>query len=79
MSTTPAPRLTTRQASDYLLARHGVTVAPATLTKRRCVGGGPAFVRMLRAVYYAPAELDKWVDTQITASLRSTSDLAAQR
>ena len=42
-----------------------------TLQKLRCVGGGPRFIRLGRAVRYDPADLDAWIDA---GRRRSTSD-----
>ncbi|MGJ0506165.1 MAG: hypothetical protein ACR652_03335 [Methylocystis sp.] len=64
-------RLHTAEASEYLLAAHGVTVAPSTLAKLRSVGGGPQFDKFLSSVLYRPAALDAWVAQKMTASSQS--------
>lgn len=59
-------RLRTPEAARY------VGLAPATLNKYRCVGGGPVFGRLGRAVVYTVASLDAWCEAQ--GQRRSTSD-----
>lgn len=47
-------------------------LAPCTLEKMRCVGGGPPFIKLSpRAVRYAEEDLDAWVDSRRRVS---TSD-----
>lgn len=55
-------------------ARH-VGLAPATLSKLRCAGGGPKFTRLGRAVVYDVVDLESWVAAQGKRS--STSDETA--
>lgn len=51
--------LRTPQAAEY------VGLSPATLEKKRLIGGGPRFVRLGgRAVGYDIRDLDKWLDAQ---------------
>ena len=52
-------------------------LAPSTLAKLRCIGGGPGFIRLGggRAVAYRESDLVVWTDRNPT--LRSTSDGAA--
>ena len=52
-------RLDTRQASDFLTER-GYKTAPATLNKKRCVGGGPEFELFGRRPLYKEAALLEW-------------------
>jgi hypothetical protein len=51
----PSAKLRTPEA-----ARH-VGLAPATLCKLRCVGGGPRFTRLGRAIVYDLVDLEGWV------------------
>jgi hypothetical protein len=69
------PRLDTRQASDFLTER-GYKTAPATLNKKRCVGGGPEFELFGRRPLYKEAALLEWAQARTTPPLRSTSDPA---
>lgn len=41
------PRLRREHASEYLDVVFGITVAPATLAKLACVGGGPRFHKVV--------------------------------
>ena len=68
------PKLKTAEASEYLAIVHGVSVAPATLNKMRCCGGGPAFQKFGKFPLYQPADLDEWVAARMSAKQRSTSD-----
>ena len=62
----PTPKLRTPEAA------HHVGLAKATLVKLRCVGGGPSFTRLGRAVVYELADLEAWVRKH--RKQRSTSD-----
>ena len=66
------PRLRRCEASTYLALRHGVTLAPATLAKMACAGGGPAFQRMNRSPLYSTEELDRWVAARLGAPTSNT-------
>src|SRR5262245_35337986 len=66
-------RRDTRQAATFLTDR-GFRIAPATLNKLRCVGGGPAFEKFGRRPLYSETSLLEWVEARTTHSLRSTSD-----
>lgn len=56
-------------------AAHLLGLAPSTLSKLRCVGGGPKFVRLGRSVAYRETDLREWADRR--PALTSTSDAAA--
>jgi len=63
-----APALDTAQAAIY------TGLAPATLEKLRCMGGGPKFVRFgRRAVRYLKADVDQWLAAR---TFESTSEVA---
>jgi predicted DNA-binding transcriptional regulator AlpA len=47
--------LDTRQAAERC------KLSPRTLEKRRRLGGGPAFVRLGRAVRYRVEDLEAWI------------------
>lgn len=59
-------------ASEFLFQK-GFQVAPATLAKLACVGGGPVFVSFNRRALYAPAELLRWAESR-TRVRKNTSD-----
>jgi predicted DNA-binding transcriptional regulator AlpA len=48
----------------------------STLNKLRCSGGGPAFLKLGRAVRYKPADLKDWLDSR---RVMSTSEIAIGR
>lgn len=52
-------------------------LAPATLAKLRCVGGGPVFAKFGRAVVYDRTDLEAWCDGK--GKQRSTADVAVVR
>lgn len=56
--------MTVQQASEYL------GLAVSTLNKWRCHGGGPAFIKMGRAVRYRIEDLESYV---LNSRLLSTS------
>ena len=63
-----------RQASEYLAEVWSLSYSRATLSKLRCIGGGPRYLKPGHAIRYSPAELDRWARELIGEPLRSTSD-----
>jgi hypothetical protein len=53
------PLVDTRKAADTLTAE-GYPTSPATLTKYRCIGGGPEYEMWGRRVGYTVPNLLKW-------------------
>jgi predicted DNA-binding transcriptional regulator AlpA len=39
-------------------------LSPITLSKLRCRGGGPTFLKLGKAVRYAPEAIDAWLATK---------------
>lgn len=74
----PALRAKARYRSDeasiYLGAMHGLTVAMRTLDKWRSVGGGPRFQKFNRSALYHRDDLDAWALEKLGNPLRSTAD-----
>jgi hypothetical protein len=70
-------RLDTKAAAEYLTVQ-GFKVAPATLNKYRCVGGGPEYDLFGRTPLYRPARLREWREARTRFGLRSTSDTHGQ-
>jgi hypothetical protein len=66
-------RRDTRQAAVFLTDR-GFRIAPATLNKLRCVGGGPEFEMFGRRPLYREKALLEWVQARTKGPRRSTSD-----
>jgi predicted DNA-binding transcriptional regulator AlpA len=50
-------------------------LSASTLNKLRCTGGGPAFLKLGRAVRYKLDDLEDWLDSQ---RVRSTSEIATK-
>jgi len=61
------PKLLRRQqASEYLLAVHGLQFAPSTLAKFACQGVGPQ-IRFVNSIpFYPPPGLDVWARATIS-------------
>ena len=81
IQTSPAymikPRLRRREASQYLAEIHGIELAPVTLAKLACIGGGPSFHKAGRWPLYPTAELDRWAAERLGRLLPNTSKAAA--
>jgi predicted DNA-binding transcriptional regulator AlpA len=58
--------LTVRGAASYL----GLSVS--TLNKLRCIGTGPVYLKLGRAVRYDPHDLDQWLSERRTVSTSQT-------
>ena len=61
-NTTPLTVMTVQQASEYL------GLAVSTLNKWRCLGGGPVFIKMGRAVRYRIEDLETFVQKSKASS-----------
>lgn len=68
--------LSRAEAADYINAR-GLPCTKLTLQKLATIGGGPVFRRFGRRAVYLPQDLDKWIDSKLSAPLASTSGYAA--
>ncbi|MBE0580823.1 MAG: hypothetical protein IH615_15570 [Devosia sp.] len=66
------PRLRRAEVPDYLLERHGLTVAKATLAKLASVGGGPAMRYCGRIPLYDRTELDRWAEARLSGPVPNT-------
>jgi hypothetical protein len=71
-----AEYLREKTAAEYLRDRYGHGAAK-TLSKLRCIGGGPEFHKAGRVVVYTREALDKWATGILSRPLRSTSEQAA--
>jgi len=58
----PVTVMTVKQAAEYL------GLAVSTLNKWRCHGGGPAFIKMGRAVRYKQADLESYISVHKTTT-----------
>ncbi|MFA5119834.1 hypothetical protein [Zavarzinia sp.] len=69
--------LNTAEASFYLLHCHGLTQSPATLNRKRSVGGGPPFrpAPGTKSPLYPKDLLDTWAAEVLGAPVSSTSEV----
>jgi len=72
MILSPERHLNRREASTFL-KEHGFPVAPATLAKLACIGGGPLMHVFGRQPLYLPSELLDWARAR-TRTRRHTSE-----
>lgn len=68
-------RLRRKDASIYLLDTWGVSRTAKTLAKLAVTGGGPPFRKDGRFPLYLEADLDVWVEKQLSPLLSSTAEL----
>jgi hypothetical protein len=61
------------QIVDAKAAARVTGLAPATLAKLRCLGGGPAFLKLGRKVSYNRSDLIEWRDAR---RVRNTTEAA---
>jgi hypothetical protein len=64
-----------RDASTYLLEKHGVSLTQATLAKLATVGGGPMFRKDGKYPLYDRVELDAFAVARLGPLRASTSDI----
>ena len=76
MSDTSQTMLSTTEVSVYLRNVHGIPFEASTLTKKRCIGGGPRFVKVGKRVFYQKADLDAWIAQIKSAPFQNTSQAA---
>ena len=62
------------EASTYLAAVHGLTVAMRTLDKYRSVGGGRRCQKFNRAALYHGDDVDAWALEKLGETKASTSE-----
>lgn len=71
------PRLRRSEVPAYLLEKHGIPIARATLNKMATIGGGPAMRYAGRIPLYDIEDLDRWVQERLSQPVKSTSGRAA--
>ncbi len=71
------PRIRRSEVPGYLMQKHGIPVAKATLAKLATVGGGPAITYAGRIPLYAITDLDEWAAERLSAPVRSTAERSA--
>jgi hypothetical protein len=67
------PPLLGRKDAAAFLKSLGLDVAPRTLAKLACIGGGPAFRHFGRRVRYEPPVLLQWAEGRLSPPRTSTS------
>ena len=71
------PRLRRSEVPAYLMDKHGIPIALATLNKMATVGGGPAMRYAGRIPLYDVSDLDQWASQRLSGPVTSTSGRAA--
>lgn len=71
------PRLRRTEVPAYMIEKHGIPIALATLNKLATTGGGPTMQYAGRIPLYRPEDLDAWADERLSKPVRSTSERAA--
>lgn len=73
----PVRYFSRKEASSYLLERHGVRRTPATLATFAWSGDGPVFRKDgPRRTIYTDADLDAYAASVMSKPMRSTSEAA---
>lgn len=71
------PRLRRSEVPAYLMDKHGIPVALATLNKLASLGGGPAMQYSGRTPLYHVDDLDRWANERLSKPVASTSEKSA--
>ncbi|WP_104823908.1 hypothetical protein [Rhizobium sp. NXC24] len=77
MNSSEKPRLRRSEVPGYLLEKHGIPIALATLNKMATTGGGPAMRYAGRIPLYDLDDLDRWAIDRLSQPVTSTSGRAA--
>lgn len=73
MTDSARPRLRRSEVPAYLLEKHGIPIALATLNKLASIGGGPAMRYAGRIPLYDVEDLDRWAADRLSQPVTSTS------
>jgi len=74
---TDRPRIRRSEVPAYLMDKHGIPVALATLNKMASQGGGPTMQYSGRIPLYHVDDLDRWANERLTKPVASTSEKSA--
>lgn len=74
---TDRPRLRRSEVPAYMIEKHGIPVALATLNKLATLGGGPEMQYAGRIPLYTPEALDAWAETRLSQPVKSTAGRTA--
>ena len=77
MTNLKRPRLRRSEVPGYLMQKHGVPIAVATLNKLASIGGGPEMEYFGRVPTYTPEALDAWVEQRLSKPVASTAERPA--
>jgi hypothetical protein len=69
-------RYLTRREAAFYLSENGLPVSKNTLQKFATTGGGPEYFIFGNRALYTPQSLDAWAEARLTASRKSTSEVA---
>jgi len=67
-------RFLDRKAAAQYLSERGLKIAPSTLAKLFCIGGGPPVRHFGRKPLYEPEALNAWAAARLSAPRRSSSE-----
>ena len=73
------PRLTRKEAAEYLTLRHNVRRSHMTLATYASKGRGPHYYKVGRNVFYDHKDLHDWVDLGMSPKFWSTSQEAEMK
>lgn len=79
MTASDRPRLRRSEVPAYMLEKHGIPVALATLNKLATIGGGPKMQYAGRIPLYTPQALDAWAASRLSKPVGSTSERPAEK
>lgn len=71
------PRLRRNEVPAYLLEKHGIPIAVATLNKLASIGGGPLMTYAGRIPLYHVDDLDAWAKQRLSPPVASTAERTA--
>lgn len=77
MNAVERPRIRRSEVPAYLMDKHGIPVALATLNKLASLGGGPAMQYSGRIPLYHVDDLDRWANERLSKPVASTSEKSA--
>lgn len=77
MNAVERPRIRRSEVPAYLMDKHGIPLAVATLNKLASTGGGPAMQYSGRIPLYHVDDLDRWANERLSKPVASTSEKSA--
>ncbi|WP_244598156.1 hypothetical protein [Pseudohoeflea suaedae] len=71
---THRPRMRRTEVPAYMMEKHGIPLAVATLNKLASIGGGPVMQYAGRIPLYRPEDLDTWANEYLSKPVHSTAE-----